>query len=87
MRTFPEQDQSPADDGRIAQYMVVARDELGVVESDQRKNRESHRSQRNGRMKKAARILRSKIPFLRDRWIRTLPQRGQLNIYHALRIG
>ena len=73
----------PCKRGRLDQYVVADRDALGFAVNDQRKNRKSHRSQRNGRIRIAARMLHSKIPFLRERWIRTLLQCGQLNIFDA----
>jgi hypothetical protein len=50
---------------RLDQYVVAGRDELGFAVNDQRKNRESHRSHRNGLTNSIARIL-SMIPLRRD---------------------
>jgi hypothetical protein len=47
------------------QYVVAGPDELGFAVNDQRKNRKSHRSQRNGLTKIMARIL-SIIPLRLD---------------------
>ena len=61
-------------------YAVARRAGSGFAESDQRKNRESHLSQRNGLMKIMARITRSMIPLRFERWIRLLRHSGQLNM-------
>jgi len=47
------------------QYVVAGRDELGFAVNDQRKNRKSHLSQRNGLTNIIARIL-SMIPLRLD---------------------
>jgi hypothetical protein len=49
----------------LDQYVVAGRDELGFGVTDQRKNRKAHRSQRNGLMRIAARIL-SNFPVRLD---------------------
>jgi len=48
----------------------------GVAANDKRKNRKSHRSQRNGLTKTLASILFSRIPRRLDRWICLLPHSG-----------
>lgn len=58
------------------QYMVAGRDGLGFAVNDQRKNRRSHLSQRNGLTKIRARTL-SRIPLRLDRWRRSLVHCGQ----------
>jgi hypothetical protein len=59
-------------------------DVLGCVLKDQRKNRQSHLSQRNGLTKIIARIPFSRNPFRLDWWIRALVHDGQLIIPNLL---
>jgi hypothetical protein len=59
---------------------VERRDVLGFAENEKRKNRKSHRSQRNGRTKIKARSILSAIPLRLDWWMRTLLHSGQLII-------
>ena len=47
------------------------------MSADQRKNRKSHSSHRNGRKPTAAKSTDSSIPFFRDLWMRRLWQCGQ----------
>jgi hypothetical protein len=63
--------------GFNSQALLSPGDVLGFVLKHQRKNRSSHSSQRNGRMKITARIPLSRNPLRLDGWIRTLSQFGQ----------
>lgn len=67
------------------QYVVAGREELGFAVNDQRKNRRSHLSQRNGLTKIRARIL-SIIPLRLDWWRRSLVHCGQFTITMLLTI-
>ncbi|PYV66194.1 MAG: hypothetical protein DMG97_30110 [Acidobacteria bacterium] len=69
----------------LDQYVVARRAELGFAVNDQRKNRKSHRSQRNGLTNSIARIL-SMIPLRFDRWMRSLVHCGQFTITMLLTI-
>jgi hypothetical protein len=59
---------------------VTERDEVGVVVDDSRKNRNLHRSQRNGLTKIKAKILLSMIPLRRDLRTLSLQHRGQIMV-------
>ena len=56
--------------------MVTVRWELPWLANDKRKNRMSHRWQRNGLRKRLARIPFSRSPLRLDKWIRLLPHSG-----------
>jgi len=71
--------------GQLNYSVVAARASLGLVAGDQRKNRSSHNSQRNGRTKSRARIIFSTIPLRLDWWILALSQFGQQIILLLLR--
>jgi hypothetical protein len=70
--------------GFNSQALLSLGDTLGFVLKDQRKNRSSHFSQRNGRTKIIARIPFSRNPLRLDWWIRSLRHNGQLIITHLL---
>src|SRR5271165_3396729 len=65
--------------GRIP-IVVAAADEFGFTLIDQRKNRWSHPSHRNGLTKSMGRILRSMIPLRLDRRMCSLWHHGQFII-------
>jgi hypothetical protein len=55
----------------------------GFSLKDQRKNRESQSSHRNGRRKITILMIGSKIPFVLDLWVSRLPQFGHLMFIFA----
>ena len=61
-------------------HVAAGRDALGLAVKDQRKNRKSHSSQRNGLTKIMARNPRSIIPLRFDWWICSLWHCGQVII-------
>jgi hypothetical protein len=69
---------------QVNYWVVAARDELGLAVNAQRKNLESHFSQRNGLREIMAKILLSMMPLRLDRRIRALRHSGQLIIMTLL---